>query len=114
MESKRLQILTQYLTISLEAAGLRVVEDTEVITLVDSCNNFIKLSFLYMLYMECHFWLVREKSVLSFYKHGALIIIKRLETLCHFIHSMEEVTQLNPLPVVLYVLSFLPLDEDIW
>ena len=64
-------------------------------------------------------WTVRHRCpsgarfALSFYQHETLLVIRRPEMVFSFIRSREEVTQGEPLLVVLYRLPLLPFSESI-
>ena len=88
------------------------VEDTEYLTLVDSRNVFNEISCLVILYTVRHRWLSNAKFTLNCYRHEALLIVCRLAALCHIIMSREEVTQKDPLSMVIYILAILNLAKS--
>ena len=66
-----------------------------------------------MLWNVSHRCLSGARFALNFYWHETLLVIHRPSTVFSFIMSREEVTQGNPILVVLYGLYLLPLYESI-
>ena len=82
-------------------------------TLVDARNGFNKMSRLEMLWTVCHCWLAGARSVFNCYSHWAQLL------LCHpgeppvTILILEGLTQGDPLSMVLYGISLVPLVKEL-
>ena len=66
-----------------------------------------------MIWMVRHCWPLGAIFALNCYQHEALLVVWRLAALCTIMTIRYRVTQGDPLSVVLYGLSFLPLEEAI-
>ena len=86
-------------------------EDTEGLTFIDTRNGFNKLSHLSMLWMVSRHWPLGARFALNFYWREAQLVLRRPESLCHLLTIREELTKGDPLLMVLYRLSLLPLAE---
>ena len=81
----RVRILTQYFTGSTAAAVYVAVEETECLNFVDVCNIFNDISRFTMICMVSHIWMAVARFTLSFYRHEALLFVRRLVTLFHIV-----------------------------
>ena len=82
-------------------------------TLIDARNGFNKLSRLAMLWTVQHHWPAGARFAFSFYKHWAQLILRQPGEPSVTILSRDEVTQGNPLSMVLYRITLAPLAEEL-
>ena len=81
--------------------------------LVDSCNGFNELSRLVMLRILRHLWPAWARFALNYYNHWAQILLPHTGELPVTMLSREGVTQGDPLSVVLYGITLVPLAEEL-
>ena len=82
-------------------------------TLVDARNGFNELSCLAMLWTVRHRWTEGAKFAFNCYKHCAQLLLRKPEEPPVTILSREEVTQGDPLSMVLYGITLVPLVEEL-
>ena len=82
-------------------------------TLVDACNGFNELSHLAMLWTVRHRWTAGARFAFNFYKHWAQLLLHHPGVLPVTILSREGVTQVDPLSMVLYRITLVPLAEEL-
>jgi hypothetical protein len=79
--------------------------------LVDAANGFNELSRKAMLWTIRHRWASGARYAFNCYRHSAQLILRRPAKACVIILSREGVTQGDPLAMVLYGLTMVPLAE---
>ena len=82
-------------------------------TLVDALNGFNKLSRLAMLWTVRHRWPAGARFAFNCYKHWAQLLFRQPGELPVTILSIEGVTQGDPLSMVLYGITLVPLVEEL-
>ena len=82
-------------------------------TLVDSHNGFNKLSRLAVLWTVQHRWPAGARFAFNYYNHWAQLLLRQPGELLVTILSREGVTQGDPLSMVLYVITLVPLAEEL-
>ena len=82
-------------------------------TLVDTHNSFNELSRLAMLCTVRHRWPAGARFAFICYKHWAQLILRQPGEPSVTILSRDEVTQGNPLSMVLYRITLAPLAEEL-
>eukprot|EP00957_Ditylum_brightwellii_P028913 2184347-Ditylum_brightwellii.AAC.1 len=80
-------------------------------TLIDARNGFNKLSRYAMLWTVQHLWPAGARFVFNCYRHWALLIIRRPDSPPIIIHSKEGVTQGDPLAMIIYGITLVPLSN---
>ena len=92
-----------------------LTQDVEPIgtTLVDACNRFNELSRLAMLWTVQHCWPVGARFAFSLYRHWAQLLLRQLGEPPVKILSGKGVTQGDPLSMVLYGITPVPLAEEL-
>ena len=88
-------------------------EDPSGTTLVDARNGFNELSPLVMLWTVRHRWPAGARFALNCYKHWAQLLLRQTGELPVTILSREVVTQGDPISVVLYGITLVPLAEEL-
>ena len=82
-------------------------------TLVDAHNGFRKLSHLAILWTVQHRWPARERFAFNCYRHWAQLLLRQPEERPVTILSREGVTQCDPLSLVFYGISLVPLADQL-
>ena len=82
-------------------------------TLVDACNGFNELSRLAMLWNVQHHWPDGSRFAFNCYKHRAQLLLRQPGEFPVTILSREGVTQGDPLYMVLYGITLVPLAEEL-
>ena len=82
-------------------------------TLVDARNGFNELSRLAMLWTVRHRWPAGARFVFNCYKHWAQLLLRQPGELPVTILSREGVNQGDPLSMVLYRITLIPLAEEL-
>ena len=82
-------------------------------TLVDARNGFNDMSHLMMLCTVRHRWPARARYAFNCYKDWAQLLLRQPGELLVTILSREGVTQGDPLSLVLYGVTLVPLAEDL-
>ena len=82
-------------------------------TLVDARNGFNKLSRLAMLWTVRHRWPAGARFSFNCYKHWAQLLLRQPGELQVTILIIEGVTQGDPLSMVLYGITLVPLAEEL-
>ena len=77
--------------------------------MVDARNGFNELSRKAMLWTVRHLWAYGARFAFNCYRHAAQLIIRRPDGTVTIILSSEGVTQGDPLSMVLYGLTLVPL-----
>ena len=92
-----------------------LIRDAELsrTTLVDACNGFNEMSCLEMLWTVRYRWPAGARSAFNCYRHWAQLLILHLEEPPVTILSREGVTQGDPLSVVLYGITLIPLVKEL-
>eukprot|EP00957_Ditylum_brightwellii_P128989 9840228-Ditylum_brightwellii.AAC.1 len=80
-------------------------------TLVDARNGFNELSCYAMLWTVQHLWPAGAQFVFNCYRHWALLIIHRPGSPPIIIHNKEGVTQGDPLAMIMYGITLVPLSN---
>ena len=81
--------------------------------LIDSCNRFNKLIPLEMLWTVRHHWQAGARFAFNFYKHWAQLLLRQTGELPVTILSREGFTQGDPLSMVFYRITLVPLAEQL-
>ena len=81
-------------------------------TLVDARNRFNEVSRLAMLWTVQHRWPAGAIFAFNFYKHCAQLLLRQPGELPVTILSREGVTQGDPLSMILYGITLVPLEEE--
>ena len=79
--------------------------------MVDAYNGFIEFSRKAMLWTIRHRWANGSWLVFNCYRHAAVLILRRRNGLAVTLLSREGVMQGNPLSMVVYELTLVPLAE---
>ena len=82
-------------------------------TLVDARNDFNELSCLAMLWTVRHLWPAGARFDFNCYKHWAQLLLRQPGEFLVSILSREVLTQGNPLSMVLYGITLVPLAEEL-
>ena len=82
-------------------------------TLVDACNGFNELSRLEMLWTVRHSWTARARFVFNCYRHWAQLLLRHPGAPPITIPSREGVIQGDPLSMVLYGITLVPLSVEL-
>ena len=82
-------------------------------TLIDARNRFNELSRLAMLWTVRHHWPTGARFAFNFYRHWAQLLLRQLGGAPVTILSREGVTQGDPLSMVLYGITLVPLAEEL-
>ena len=82
-------------------------------TLVDARNGFNELSRFEVLLTVRHRWLAGERFAFNCYRHWAQILLRQPGEPPVTILNIEEVTQGDPLSMVLYGITLVPLAEEL-
>lgn len=88
-------------------------DDPEAVLLVDARNGFNELSRFAMLWTVRHLWPTGARFAFQCYRHAAILIVRQRSQPCMTILSREGVTQGDPLSMVLYGLTLVPLAKRI-
>ena len=83
-------------------------------SLVDSSNGFNELIHLEILWMVCHFWEAGTKFAFNCYNNYAQLILHQTGALTSHPAELRGVTQVEPLLMVLYGITFTALVEELW
>ena len=81
-------------------------------TLVDSHNDFNELTHLAMLWMVRHSWLTGTRFTFNCYRHWEQLIIRHPGDVPFILLIREWFTQVEPLSIVLYGITLVPLVEE--
>ena len=99
---------------SLEALEFLIQEiEPSGTTLVDVCNGFNELSRLAMLWTVQHRWPAGARFAFNCYRHWAQLLLRQPGDLPVTILSRYEFTQSEPLSMVLYGITLVPLAEEL-
>ena len=79
--------------------------------LVDSCNGFKELRSLAMLWNVPHRWPAGVRFAFNYYRHWEQLFLRQPGELPDTIMGREGVTQGDPLLMVLYGITLVPLAE---
>ena len=92
-----------------------MTQETElsVTTLVDAHNGFNKLSRLVMLWTLWHCWPAGARFAFNCYRHRAQILLRQMVEPPVKILSQEGVTQGDPISMLLYRITLIPLVEEL-
>ena len=82
-------------------------------SLVDAHNGFNKLSRLTMLWTVRHRWIAGVRFAFNCYKNWAQLLLRQTGDLPVTILSREVVNQGDPLSMVLYGITLVPLAEEL-
>ena len=82
-------------------------------TLVDTRNRFNKLSRLAMLWTVRHRWIAGVRFAFNYYKNWVQLLLRQTGDLPVTILSREVFTQGDPLSMVLYGITLVPLAEEL-
>ena len=82
-------------------------------TLIDARNGFNELSCLAMLWTVQHRWPAGARFAFNFYRHWAQILLRQPGEPPVTILSRESVTLSDPLSMVLYGITLVPLAEEL-
>ena len=82
-------------------------------TLVDAGNGFNELNRLAMLWTVRHRWPAEARFAFNCYKHWTQLLLRQPGELPVIILSREGVTQGDPLSMVLYGITLVPLVEEL-
>ena len=82
--------------------------------LVDAHNGFNELSRLEMLWNVRHLWPAGARFTLIFYRNWAQLLLHQPGEPPVKIMIQEEITQGDPLSMVLYGRTLVPIAEEIW
>ena len=82
-------------------------------TLVDARNGFNELSRLAMLWTVRHRWPAGARFAFNCYKHWAQLLLRQPGEPPVTILSREGVTQVDPLSMVMYGITLVPLTEEL-
>jgi len=77
--------------------------------LIDACNAFNELNWTTMLWVVCHEWPSGAQFCFNTYHHWSTLVIHHHNSTGHYLYSQEGVTQGDPVAMVAYGLSTLPL-----
>ena len=88
-------------------------EEPSGTTLVDARNGFNDLSRLTMLWTVQHRWPEGVRSAFNCYRHWAQLLLRHPGEPPVTILSREGVTQGDPLWMVLYVITLVPLEKEL-
>ena len=80
--------------------------------LVDACNGFTELSRLEMLWTVWHRWPAGARFAFNCYRHWAQLLLRQPGEPPVTILSREEITQGDPLSMVLYDTTLTPLAKE--
>ena len=81
--------------------------------LVDACNGFNYLSCLAILWTVRHRWPAGARFLFNFYRHWAQLLLRQPGEPPVTILIREEVTHGDPLSMVLYGITLVPLAEEL-
>ena len=81
--------------------------------LVDAHHRFNKLSRLAMLWTVRHRWMAGAKFAFNCYRHWAQLLLRQPGEPPVTILSREGVTQGDPISIVLYGITLVPLSEEL-
>ena len=95
-----LEFLTQY-------------AETSGTTLIGACNGFNKLIRLAMLWTVQHRWTVGERFAFNCYRHWAQLLLRQPGELPVIILIQEGVTKGDPLSMLLYRITLIPLAKEL-
>ena len=84
-----------------------------ITTLVDARNGFNKLSRLAMLWTVRHRWQAGVRFAFNCYRHWAQLLLRHPGELPVTILSQEGVTQVDPISMVLYGITLVPLAKEL-
>ena len=82
-------------------------------TLIDACNGFDEMRRLAMLWTVRHCWQAGARFVFNCYRHWAQLLLRQLGETPAKILSREGVTQGDPILMVLYGITLVPLAEEL-
>ena len=82
-------------------------------TLIDALNWFNELSCLTMMWTVWHRWPAEVRFMFNCYRHWAQLLIRQPGETPVKILSQERVTQGDPLLMVLYGITLIPLAEEL-
>ena len=80
---------------------------------VDACNGFNEISRLVMLWMVRHRWPARVRFLFNCYRHWSQLLLLHPGDTPVILLIREGVTQGDPLLVVLYDITLVPLSEEL-
>ena len=89
--------------------------DTEpsIALLVDARNGFNELGRKAMLWTISHRWTAGARFAFNCYRHFSQLVLRQRGKPCYIIHSREGVTQGDPLSMILYGITLVPLTEEL-
>ena len=100
----------EYTPRALGATGFLTQEAEPIRTIiVDACNRFNKLSYLEIIWTAHHCWLARARFEFNFYKYWVNFLLGQPGESPVVLVSHEEVTQGDPLYMVVYNTTLVPL-----
>ena len=100
--------------VALEAIWLLTQEaDTGVITLVDARNGFNVMIRLEMLWTVHHHWQAGAMFAFNCYMHWSQLLLCQPGDALVIILSLEGVIQGDPISMLLYGITLVPLEEDL-
>ena len=82
-------------------------------TLVDTHNGFNELIHLEMIFTVCHCWQAGESFSLNYYKYWVQILLSQPGDTPVIILNQEGVTQGDPLLILLYGITLVPLAQNL-
>ena len=95
---------------ALGATWLLTQEEEPIwLMIVDDCNGFIELSRLAMMWTVRRHWLTGASFTFNFYKYWVQLLLRHPGEPPVIIMGREGVTQGDPLLMVLYGITLLPL-----
>ena len=87
------------------------MSDPYVTTCIDACNGFNELNCKAMLWTVRHLWPSGSRFVFNCYRHHSLLILRRKNGSSYTLQSREGCTQGDPLSMVIYGLTPVPLSK---
>ena len=89
------------------------MDENDVLLMVDAFNGFNELCRKAMLWTVRHRWANGSRLVFNCYRHSAILILRRRNGDAIVLLSREGVTQGDPLSMVVYGLTLVPLAETV-
>ena len=100
--------------LALEATGILTQDAEQGITNVfDACNGFNELIRLAVIWTVSHRWPVGARFTLNLYRHWAQLLLRQPVDAPVIILRLEGVTQNEPLSMLLYGITPVPLAEEL-